>query len=162
VWRTLRLNRRKSSHVSFGYRTMTGKAKRILIKQRRESKKERKKRAEFELGLKRGTIIPVDKAKIISRSVLPEIPDYYEDRWFTCKDCGERDLWAAKQQKRWYEEQGGEIEAIAIRCRSCRRKEKARKEAGRKIHLDGLAAKAAKKAEQDAEADAGKPGAASH
>ena len=53
-----------------------------------------------------------------SRSVLPEIPDYYRDTLFTCKDCGEQELWTDKQQKRWYEEKGGEIEAIDICCRA--------------------------------------------
>src|SRR6267154_6713005 len=60
----------------------------------------------------------------------------------------ERDLWTAKQQKRWYEEQCGEIEAVAIRCRACRRKEKSRRELARNVHLDGLARKRAKRAEQ--------------
>jgi hypothetical protein len=105
-------------------------------------------RMELSAGLKAGTIIPVDKSKVFSRSVLPKIPDYYRDRWFTCKDCGEGDLWTAKQQKRWYEEQGGEIEAIAIRCRVCRRKEKSRRELARRVHLDGLARKRARMAQQ--------------
>jgi hypothetical protein len=91
--------------------------------------------------LRRGTIIPVDKSKIISRSAIPQIPDYYRDTWFTCKDCGKRELWTAKQQQRWYEEQGGEIETIAIRCRACCRKEKIRRETARKIHLEGMAKK---------------------
>src|ERR1700730_15318793 len=99
-----------------------------------------KKRAEHErlellAGLKAGTIIPVDRSKVFSRSVLPKIPDYYRDTWFTCRDCGERDLWTAKQQKRLYEEQGGEIGAVAIRCRACRRKEKSRRELASRVHL---------------------------
>ncbi len=98
-------------------------------------------RQELLAGLKNGTIIAVDRSKVFSRSVLPTIPDYYRDSLFTCKDCGAQELWTAKQQQRWYEEQGGEIEAIAIRCRACRRKEQLRKEAARKIHLDGLARK---------------------
>jgi hypothetical protein len=91
--------------------------------------------------LRKGTIIPVDRSKIVSRSAIPLIPDYYRDSWFTCKDCGRRELWTAKQQQRWYEEQGGEIETIAIRCRACRRKEKLRRETARKIHLEGIARK---------------------
>jgi hypothetical protein len=92
-------------------------------------------------GIKNGTIIAVYKSKVFSRSALPQIPDYYRDTWFTCKDCGDRELWTAKQQQRWYEEQGGEIEAIAIRCRACRRKEKLRRETSRKTHLEGMAKK---------------------
>lgn len=99
--------------------------------------------AELDLlaGLKNGTIIAVDKSKVFSRSVCPQIPDYYRDVWFTCKDCGKEETWSAEQQKTWYEEQGGEIEAIAIRCHACRGKEKLRREAARKIHLEGLARK---------------------
>ncbi|OYV04132.1 MAG: hypothetical protein CFE26_18535 [Verrucomicrobiales bacterium VVV1] len=98
---------------------------------------------EFELmvGLKKGTIIAVDRSKVFSRSVLPEIPDYYRDSLFTCKDCGEQELWTAKQQQRWYEEQGGEIEAVAIRCHACRSKEKLRRDIARRTHLEGISKK---------------------
>ena len=104
----------------------------------------RQRKAELEKaallpGLKKGTIIAVDRSKIISRNTIPEIPDYYRDTWFTCKDCGEQELWTAKQQQRWYEEQGGEIEAIAVRCHACRRKEKRRRANACKLHLEGLA-----------------------
>jgi hypothetical protein len=96
-------------------------------------------------GLHEGTIIRVDPSKIFSHSVLPKVPEFYRDTWFACKDCGERELWTAKQQQRWYEEQGGEIEAIAIRCRACRRKEKTRRATARTVHLEGLARRKAKK-----------------
>lgn len=91
--------------------------------------------------LRNGTIIPVDRSKIVSRCAIPLIPDYYRDTWFTCKDCGKRELWTAKQQQRWYEDQGGEIETIAIRCRACRREGKIRRETARRIHLEGIAKK---------------------
>jgi len=100
-----------------------------------------KERIEHRVGLKRGTIIAVDKSKVCSHSVLPTIPDFYRDTWFTCIDCGEKELWTARQQQRWYEEQGGEIEAIAIRCRTCRRQEKSRQATARRVHLEGLARK---------------------
>ena len=102
---------------------------------------ERKAELDLLAGLKMGTIIAVDRSKVFSRSVCPRIPDYYRDTWFTCKDCGEQELWTAKQQKIWHEEQGGEIEAIAIRCHACRCKEKLRRETARKIHLEGIARK---------------------
>jgi len=85
-----------------------------------------------------GTIVPVNKAKVFSRSVIPKVPDFYRDRWFDCRDCGTRELWTAKQQQRWYEEQGGEIEAIAIHCNACRRKEKLRRAEARRVHVEGL------------------------
>jgi hypothetical protein len=119
----------------------SGTRKRKQIKQTRAERKADLEKTELVIGLKKGTIIAVNKEKVFSRTVLPKIPDYYRDAWFTCKDCGQRDLWTARQQQRWYEEQGGEIEAIAIRCRACRRREKARREKARKIHMEGLARK---------------------
>jgi hypothetical protein len=98
-------------------------------------------RIELSVALKKGTIIAVDRSKVVSRRALPQIPDYYQDTLFTCKDCGKQELWTAKQQQRWYEDQGGEIEAIANRCSPCRRKEKRRRDAARKIHLEGVARK---------------------
>jgi len=117
---------------------MSNKRKRQQLKQHRADKLELETAKVLEAGQKDGTIIKVDKSKVFSRSVLPTIPNYYRDRWFTCKDCGENDLWTAKQQKKWYEDQGGEIESIAVRCRPCRKKEKSRIEEARRIHLEGL------------------------
>src|SRR5262245_37993029 len=116
----------------------SNRQKRQKLKLTRSDKKAESERAELLAGLKRGTIIAVDRSKVFSGSVLPKIPDYYRDTLFTCKDCGEREVWTAKQQQRWYEEQGGEIEAIAIRCCACRRKEKLRRDTARKIHLEGI------------------------
>jgi hypothetical protein len=119
------------------------KQKREGRKLTRAERKAEQERVELLVGLKRGTIIRVNELKVFSRCAIPKIPDYYCDTLFTCRDCGERDLWTAKQQKRWYEEQGGEIEAIAIRCRACRRKEKHRREMARKAHDEGLEKKRA-------------------
>ena len=119
----------------------SSKQKRRKLKLTRAERKAELERIELLIALKQGTIIPVDRSKVFSRSVLPRIPDYYRDTLFTCKDCDAQELWTAKQQQRWYEEQGGEIEAIAIRGRACRRKEKLRGDTARKIHLEGLAKK---------------------
>jgi predicted RNA-binding Zn-ribbon protein involved in translation (DUF1610 family) len=119
----------------------SSKQKRQKLKLTRAERKAELERVELLTGLRKGTIIAVDRSKIFSRSVLPRIPDYYRDTLFTCKDCGEQELWTARQQQRWYEEQRGEIEAIAIRCRACRRKEKLRRDTARKIHLEGIARK---------------------
>ena len=127
---------------------MSNKRKRQQLKQHRADKSEQEAEKALQAGLKNGTIIRVDKSKVFSRSVLPTIPDYYRDKWFTCKDCRNEDLWTAKQQQRWYEEQGGEIEAIAVRCRACRTKEKERKANARKVHLGGLERRKTKRAEQ--------------
>ena len=85
-----------------------------------------------------GTAIPVNKARVFSRCAVPRIPDFWRDQPFTCKLCGKTEVWTARQQRQWYEEQGGEIEAIAIHCHDCRRELRKRKAAARKVHLEGL------------------------
>ncbi len=119
----------------------SSKQKRQKLKLTRAERKAELEQVELRAGLEKETIIAVDRSKVFSRCAIPRIPDYYRDTWFTCKDCGEQDLWSAKQQQHWYEEQGGEIEAVAVRCRACRRKEKLRRETARKIHLEGIARK---------------------
>lgn len=52
---------------------------------------------------------------------------YYEDIHLTCRDCGVESVWTAEQQRLWYEEWGGKIQATAIRCRACRQKIRRRK-----------------------------------
>jgi hypothetical protein len=64
---------------------------------------------------------------------------YYVDRPFTCKDCGKSEVWTATQQKWWYETAKGDVWKVAVRCRACRRRERERKAAARKVHLEGLA-----------------------
>lgn len=49
-------------------------------------------------------------------------PLYYEDREFTCVDCGREEVWTAGQQKWWYEVAKGPIFSTAIRCRACRQR----------------------------------------
>jgi hypothetical protein len=71
---------------------------------------------------------------------------YYLDKPFTCIDCGKSEVWAATQQKWWYEIAKGDIQTTAVRCRNCRRKERERKNEARRIHLEGLERKKAKQA----------------
>lgn len=81
-------------------------------------------------------------------ATIPEIayPRFYADRPFACRDCGSDELWTATQQKWWYETAKGPIDSIAVRCRSCRRNEKARVAAAREAQSAGLARKAQKNA----------------
>ncbi|WP_444938452.1 zinc-ribbon domain containing protein [Microbulbifer sp. JMSA002] len=51
-----------------------------------------------------------------------DIPLYYLDREFQCKDCGSEEVWTAKQQKWWYEIAKGDFETSTVRCRPCRKK----------------------------------------
>jgi hypothetical protein len=49
------------------------------------------------------------------------LPTFYVDKVFTCRDCGQEQVWTAKQQKWWYEERLGPIDSTAVRCLPCRR-----------------------------------------
>jgi len=76
----------------------------------------------------------------------PEWPEFvargfYVDQPFQCQDCGVEEVWTARQQKWWYEIAQGGVWTIATRCRPCRRRERERKAAARKTHLEGLAKK---------------------
>jgi hypothetical protein len=66
---------------------------------------------------------------------------YYVDRPFHCKACGSAQLWTDTQQKWWYESAKGDVWTVAILCRPCRQRERARKAAARETHLSGIAAK---------------------
>ena len=96
-------------------------------------------RRALELGL-----VPINRAKLHSRSVMGCLGvrtlggRFYLDHEFECKDCGKTEVWTGRQQKWWYEVARGEMEQVAVRCRSCRQKENRRKEEARRVHLEGL------------------------
>ncbi|MFC4992278.1 zinc-ribbon domain containing protein [Rubritalea tangerina] len=119
---------------------LSNKQKRQKLREQRKRKAEKRARVQQANRLKFNHL-PVDKEKIVSSSLLFDLPDYYEDYPFTCRDCGSRQLWTAKQQKWWYEVVGGDWESVAIRCRSCRVRERLRKDKARKEHLEGIAKK---------------------
>ena len=48
------------------------------------------------------------------------LPLYYENIMFVCRDCGSDEIWLAKQQKFYYEECKGHIDSRAVRCKPCR------------------------------------------
>lgn len=53
-----------------------------------------------------------------------ELPAFYVDKPFVCRDCGAEEVWTAEQQKWWYEVAKGHIDSTAVRCRTCRKKRK--------------------------------------
>ena len=69
---------------------------------------------------------------------------YYEDVPFTCSDCGSKEIWRAAQQKWWYEVMKGYVYSGAKLCRTCRRREQARRAEARRVHLEGIARKRAR------------------
>ena len=66
---------------------------------------------------------------------------YYCDILFKCKDCGKEGVWSATRQKWWYEIAKGDVWTTAVRCNTCRRKERERKSEARKVHMEGLSQK---------------------
>ena len=88
-----------------------------------------------------------DHKELAHNNTYGTLPLFYVDKAFTCKDCGKEEVWTAKQQKWWYEIAKGHIDSIAVRCRSCRKRERERKAEARRIHEEGLAKKAAEKTE---------------
>ncbi|MCL2716015.1 MAG: zinc-ribbon domain-containing protein [Alphaproteobacteria bacterium] len=49
-----------------------------------------------------------------------ELPRYYVDLRFSCRDCGRSEVWTAEQQKWWYEVCHESIHRKERRCRACR------------------------------------------
>lgn len=72
--------------------------------------------------------VPADHDKLTHINTYGSLPDYYIDRPFVCRRCGKREIWRARDQKWYYEEAKGHIDAVAVECHDCRR---ARKSDGR-------------------------------
>lgn len=110
--------------------------------QRQKEEEQQKARHQAEIARRRapvneGLLGPNPSAgvpKFVSRG-------YYEDLPFVCKDCGQPEIWTARQQKWWYETAKGDVWTTALRCRPCRRKERERRAKARAVHLAGLVAK---------------------
>ncbi len=66
------------------------------------------------------------------------LPLFYVDRPYKCRDCGNEEVWTAKQQKWWYEIALGDINSFAVRCRSCRKERRTEKEL-QKAHMAEMA-----------------------
>ncbi|REJ79515.1 MAG: hypothetical protein DWQ47_16355 [Acidobacteria bacterium] len=64
--------------------------------------------------------VRADPLKLKHINTYGEIPDFYIDRPFTCRNCGKREIWKAADQKWYYEEAKGHIDAIAVECHDCR------------------------------------------
>ena len=61
-----------------------------------------------------------DVRKLDHVNTYGELPDFYIDRPFTCRLCGKREIWRARDQKWYYEEAKGHIDATAVECHDCR------------------------------------------
>jgi Probable zinc-ribbon domain len=125
----------------------SGKQRRAAIMARRKKLAVKRKAmtAARELSHTPYRFIPVNEALLAPNNSYGA-PDfvrrgYYVDRPFRCVDCNKEQVWTGSQQKWWYEVAKGFGYSTAIRCRLCRRTERARRDEARRIHLEGLAHK---------------------
>lgn len=65
--------------------------------------------------------VPADPEKLSHINTYGELPEFYIDRPFICRRCGKREIWRAADQKWYYEEAKGHIDAIAVECHACRK-----------------------------------------
>ena len=73
------------------------------------------------LWVRQGRILADTSRQRVTSAFAPVARFYYEDKPFTCVDCGSSEVWTAGQQRWWYEVAGGVLESEAVRCRRCRR-----------------------------------------
>jgi hypothetical protein len=66
------------------------------------------------------SVIHSDTSKLKHINTYGALPDYYIDQPFTCRKCGKREIWKARDQKWYYEEAKGHIDAKAVECHDCR------------------------------------------
>jgi hypothetical protein len=81
---------------------------------------------EPELWVRQGRILADTSRQRCKSAYAPVARFYYEDKPFTCVDCGCSEVWKAEQQQWWYEVAGGTLESEAVRCRRCRRAKRVR------------------------------------
>lgn len=129
----------------------SGKQRRAELKARRLSRAEALKSIDprgIAPALQPG-MVPADRDKLAHNNTYSMLPLFYVDTAFTCRDCGNQEVWTGKQQKWWHEEAKGHIDSRAVRCRPCRLIERARANEARRVAEEGLARKRALKASQE-------------
>lgn len=70
--------------------------------------------------------VSADISKLDHINTYGELPKYYIDQPFVCRLCGKREVWRARDQKWFYEEAKGHIDARAVECHDCRAAKKRR------------------------------------
>ena len=119
----------------------SGKQRRKEIKAARIKRAE-KLAAEFDPFKSKlpGTYVLADHSQLSHNLPPVMLPNFYMDKPFRCEDCGSDEVWTAKQQKWWYEIAKGRLESIAIRCFTCRKARRDKREAQKK-HMEKMAKK---------------------
>lgn len=63
---------------------------------------------------------PADSSKLGHINTYGWLPEFYVDQPFTCRNCGKKEIWKARDQKWYYEEAKGHTDAKAVKCNACR------------------------------------------
>ena len=79
-----------------------------------------------------------DHEELAHNNTYDRLPTFYVDKVVVCRQCGKKEVWPAERQKWWYEVAKGNINTQAVLCRSCREKERVRKDETRRVQLKGL------------------------
>jgi hypothetical protein len=66
------------------------------------------------------TAVPADRSRLAHINTYGTLPDFYLDQPFVCRQCGKTEIWKARDQKWYYEEAKGHIDAKAVECHDCR------------------------------------------
>jgi len=74
--------------------------------------------------------LPSDPSNLGHIDTYGSLPEFYIDKPFRCRDCGKEEIWRAADQKWYYEEAKGHIDATAVRCHDCRQARKTKGAAG--------------------------------
>jgi len=64
--------------------------------------------------------VAADPARLAHINTYGTLPEFYIDRPFCCRRCGKWEIWRARDQKWYYEEAKGHIDATAVECHDCR------------------------------------------
>lgn len=117
----------------------------------------RKRRAEIRAARlkrahKRHLLSPGAHVRVDATQLAPDgsygVPRFVQRGWyvdieFRCVDCGTEGVWSAERQKWWYEVAKGGVWTSANRCRACRAKKRAQREATRVAYVEGMLRKLA-------------------
>ena len=89
---------------------------------------DRVSRLPTDVQARHSSAVPADSSKLEQVNSYGELPDGYVDRPFVCRGCGSQEIWRAHDQKWYYEEAKGHIDAFAVECRACRTSKRSRSE----------------------------------
>jgi len=66
------------------------------------------------------TAVKAERERLSHINTCCALPAFYIDQPFKCRECGKEEIWRAADQKWYYEEAKGHIDAIAVHCHDCR------------------------------------------